>query len=218
MEKFDVETWMIDHCFEEPSPLCCVCREPVLPQHGGPSYGGNVVAHYGPELPIGGYVWCCRSVCAHKLDQYAHKYLDTHFLMWMTEEFDGKHHPYFGSTKRFIRQMRLELKPLWLDHVVAWIVSPARRAPGARVFSPPVLPSKLPKDQNIFPVSLSLRFDIFKRDNYRCRLCGIAAKDGDHVRLEIDHITPRSKGGTNDPSNIWVLCFACNRGKRDTEL
>ena len=65
---------------------------------------------------------------------------------------------------------------------------------------------------------LALRFRILKRDEYRCRLCGIAARDGDHVRLEVDHITPRSKGGSDDVSNLWTLCFQCNRGKGVQEL
>jgi len=65
---------------------------------------------------------------------------------------------------------------------------------------------------------LTLRFAILKRDSYRCRLCGMSAKDADSVRLEVDHITPRSKGGTNDPSNLWTLCFSCNRGKGVQEL
>jgi hypothetical protein len=60
---------------------------------------------------------------------------------------------------------------------------------------------------------MALRFAIMKRDEYRCRLCGKAARDDIDTRLEVDHITPRSKGGTNDPSNLWTLCFDCNRGK-----
>lgn len=63
---------------------------------------------------------------------------------------------------------------------------------------------------------LSLRFRIFKRDNYRCQLCGATAQDG--VRLEMDHKVPRAKGGTDDESNLWTLCFECNRGKRDNYL
>lgn len=62
------------------------------------------------------------------------------------------------------------------------------------------------------------RFEILKRDDYRCRLCGAAARDGEHVRLEVDHITPRSRRGTNDQSNLWTLCFSCNRGKGIKEL
>ena len=68
------------------------------------------------------------------------------------------------------------------------------------------------------PLPPGVRFSILQRDNYRCRLCGTSAKDGPHVRLEVDHITPRSRGGTNDPSNLWVLCFPCNRGKWKRDL
>jgi rubredoxin len=57
----------------------------------------------------------------------------------------------------------------------------------------------------------SLRFEILKRDNYRCQMCGVTAKDG--ATLEIDHIHPVSKGGTNDPDNLQVLCRDCNAGK-----
>lgn len=67
-------------------------------------------------------------------------------------------------------------------------------------------------------LALSTRFDILKRDQYRCRLCGAAARDGDHVRLEVDHIVARYRGGTDDVSNLWTLCFACKRGKGTKDL
>jgi len=70
------------------------------------------------------------------------------------------------------------------------------------------LASAKPKRQSIKP---SLRFEILKRDNYRCQMCGITAKDG--ATLEIDHIHPVSKDGTNDPENLQVLCRDCNAGK-----
>jgi rubredoxin len=61
------------------------------------------------------------------------------------------------------------------------------------------------------PIKPSLRFEILKRDDYRCQMCGVTAKDG--ATLEIDHIHPVSKGGTNDPDNLQVLCRDCNAGK-----
>lgn len=63
------------------------------------------------------------------------------------------------------------------------------------------------------PIKPSVRFQILKRDNYRCQMCGITAKDG--ATLEIDHIIPVSKGGTNDEDNLQVLCRDCNAGKSD---
>jgi hypothetical protein len=35
------------------------------------------------------------------------------------------------------------------------------------------------------------------------------------ARLEIEHITPRSKGGTDDELNLWLSCPLCNRYKSD---
>ena len=57
----------------------------------------------------------------------------------------------------------------------------------------------------------SLRYEILKRDNYKCQICGSTAADG--VKLEIDHIIPVSKGGKTVPENLRVLCDRCNRGK-----
>lgn len=64
------------------------------------------------------------------------------------------------------------------------------------------------------PIKPSLRFEILKRDGYRCQMCGVTAKDG--ATLEIDHITPVSKGGGNDADNLQVLCRDCNAGKSDS--
>ena len=58
-----------------------------------------------------------------------------------------------------------------------------------------------------------LRYDIMKRDNFRCQICGRTQKDG--VTLEVDHIKPISKGGKTEPNNLRTLCWDCNRGKAD---
>lgn len=55
-----------------------------------------------------------------------------------------------------------------------------------------------------------LRHEVFKRDNYRCRECGATNKE---TTLEIDHIVPVSKGGSNSLSNLQTLCKKCNRAK-----
>lgn len=67
-------------------------------------------------------------------------------------------------------------------------------------------------------LTASVRFAIFKRDGYRCRLCGASPRDAESIRLEVDHITPHARGGTNDHANLWTLCFTCNRGKGTREL
>ena len=66
-------------------------------------------------------------------------------------------------------------------------------------------------------VSLSTRTDVFERDNYTCQICRRNSKE-DGVKLEIDHIIPVSKGGSDDISNLQTLCFDCNRGKSNKIL
>ena len=59
----------------------------------------------------------------------------------------------------------------------------------------------------------TLRYDVMKRDHFRCVLCGRSADDG--VKLHVDHIVPVAKGGKTVMSNLRTLCEDCNRGKRD---
>ena len=60
------------------------------------------------------------------------------------------------------------------------------------------------------PIPKKVRFEVFKRDSFRCQYCGNAAPD---VLLEIDHIKPVKEGGTNDIINLLTACRDCNRGK-----
>ncbi len=65
-------------------------------------------------------------------------------------------------------------------------------------------------------ISTHMRFEIMKRDTFRCCLCGATLE---RTRaLEIDHIVPQSRGGSNSPWNLWVLCWECNNGKSDKML
>ena len=56
------------------------------------------------------------------------------------------------------------------------------------------------------------RFNVLNRDNFTCTYCG-RSRDEDNVKLEIDHIVPVTKGGTNSEDNLTTSCYECNRGK-----
>ena len=56
-------------------------------------------------------------------------------------------------------------------------------------------------------VSNAMRFSIYKRDGYRCRMCGISER---FANLEVDHIIPISKGGKSTYDNLQTLCHRCN--------
>lgn len=53
------------------------------------------------------------------------------------------------------------------------------------------------------------RTRIYKRDNYECVYCG------SHKNLTLDHVIPKSKGGTNDWTNLVTSCIKCNLKKAD---
>lgn len=66
------------------------------------------------------------------------------------------------------------------------------------------------------PLTKKQRFEVLRRDGYRCQLCGASASDG--ARLEVDHKVAVARGGGNNSNNLWTLCFECNSGKRAGEL
>ncbi len=60
-----------------------------------------------------------------------------------------------------------------------------------------------------------LRFEIFKRDGFKCAYCGRSPPD---VLLVVDHVIPVAAGGTDDPLNLITACEPCNQGKSDKHL
>ena len=61
----------------------------------------------------------------------------------------------------------------------------------------------------------SIRWQVFKRDNWKCCACGRGSQQD--VILHVDHIVPRSKGGTDTLDNYQTLCSECNAGKSNRD-
>ena len=66
-------------------------------------------------------------------------------------------------------------------------------------------------NENSRSIPKGLRYDILRRDGFKCKICGRSAADG--IKLHVDHIIPFSKGGKTTPSNLRTLCQECNIGK-----
>ena len=64
-------------------------------------------------------------------------------------------------------------------------------------------------------LSKRTRFEVFKRDQFRCQYCGASAPD---VILVVDHIQAVADGGANDLLNLLTACDPCNAGKSDVAL
>ena len=64
------------------------------------------------------------------------------------------------------------------------------------------------------------KLTIFKRDKWRCQLCGIKTQKNNHLKdnaAELDHIIPMSRGGGHIKSNVQTLCRKCN-GEKGNQL
>lgn len=62
-----------------------------------------------------------------------------------------------------------------------------------------------------------IRFEIFKRDNFTCQYCGRNVKE-DKIKLHLEHVIPKNKGGDNSINNLTTSCEECNLGKGDVLL
>ena len=52
----------------------------------------------------------------------------------------------------------------------------------------------------------AIRIKILERDEYQCQFCGRKART-------VDHLLPKMRGGTEDPSNLVASCKSCNMRK-----
>lgn len=76
------------------------------------------------------------------------------------------------------------------------------------------------------------RLQIIRRDGYRCVNCGRTGRfprrrrawwepfrpEGPRIGLQVDHILPLSRGGTNNPANLQTLCKSCHDTKTGRRL
>ena len=73
----------------------------------------------------------------------------------------------------------------------------------------PAAPDHPNSGYNASPVSEKDRALVFKRDVFKCIICGSTEN------LSIDHINPRCRGGGPEIENLQTLCQSCNSSKRD---
>lgn len=60
------------------------------------------------------------------------------------------------------------------------------------------------------------RLALYLRDGLACVYCGLDLRDAAPADVTLDHLLPRSAGGTNDATNLVTACRSCNsaRGAR----
>ncbi len=56
------------------------------------------------------------------------------------------------------------------------------------------------------------RLAVYLRDGLACAYCGASVESG--ARLTLDHLTPASKGGGNEVTNLVTCCDRCNSSRQ----
>ena len=60
-----------------------------------------------------------------------------------------------------------------------------------------------------------LRDAVMQRDSHICQPC--LEKDRLTPATEVDHIIPKSQGGTDNPDNLQAICTPCHKDKTQVE-
>lgn len=57
------------------------------------------------------------------------------------------------------------------------------------------------------------RLAIYLRDGFCCGYCGKDLHNAKPGQCSLDHLTPRSEGGSNDANNLVTACLRCNMAR-----
>ncbi|RMG15242.1 MAG: HNH endonuclease [Cyanobacteria bacterium J055] len=94
------------------------------------------------------------------------------------------------------------------DNLGGWCV----RAPSVVMWVPEHIRLKMAGMERIWKVPPVNRREVLRRDNHTCQYCG------SRKHLTLDHVVPRSKGGTHTWDNVVTACSPCNARKGDRLL
>lgn len=64
-------------------------------------------------------------------------------------------------------------------------------------------------------IDRKLREAVYEKTNHKCGYCG---KSLEYRDMTVDHITAKSKGGTDTYDNFLACCKTCNHAKKDLSL
>ena len=121
-----------------------------------------------------------------------------------------------GYHQTEVDQLRIEFKLLAANpyNTVADIFDSAMEALQLHFRFKDVMSLAKAKKDNEY-IRPKLRMEVLDRDKSTCQICGAQAPE---VKLELDHIIPRSRGGLTELRNLRVLCKTCNLGKSDSKM
>jgi 5-methylcytosine-specific restriction endonuclease McrA len=103
-----------------------------------------------------------------------------------------------------------------LESYRQWYRRSLEKPPATEVDGASAGPLTLPELDSYHMIRPGLWWAVLARDRWTCCSCGRSARQ-DGVLLEVDHIIPRSHGGTDALENLQTLCKKCNLGKSNRD-
>ena len=107
-------------------------------------------------------------------------------------------------------------KAAFIERVNADVVEAEHDGGRSSTARPPRELRQRPEDRRA--PSLGLRYQVLRRDRYRCVLCGRSPAMDVGCVLHVDHVEPFSRSGKTTLSNLRSLCQSCNIGRGDRHV
>lgn len=198
-----------------PKPTCMECRKSGIRRNSRKSYG--VIGCQEPRWPI---CWTCGSrmnrragtrYCSRPCQPSSRVEGRIRELRcgWCDHTFQGQ--PNLGHESACSRPCQ--------NNLVMW-----KRGYNADPWRPGITELWSSKERRRARIRMTQeqpisRLEIFRRDRYRCHICGLAtdssARVPDPRAPTIDHVIPLSRAGRHVLSNLATACFKCNVQKSD---
>jgi 5-methylcytosine-specific restriction endonuclease McrA len=126
--------------------------------------------------------------------------------------YEAKWHGWRNALKAFVGQVNSDIAEAKEDHDTT---STQDKLKADQCRPPSTAATSIPTRQ--VPgrrcLTLGLRYDVLRRDHFRCVICGASPASIVGCELHVDHIIAVARGGENILENLRTLCSNCNLGK-----
>lgn len=139
-------------------------------------------------------------VWTHYGRQPKYREMDEHPSMISSGAYESKWGNWHKALQAFVERVNADKGPITSEDTAVHILKQREQ---------PVENSGVP----VRTIPLGLRYDILRRDHFKCVLCGDSPATNPNCKLHIDHVVPFSQGGEAVKQNLRTLCSSCNQGK-----
>ncbi len=163
---------------------------------------GLQISNLGKRYSDGDYFENLLKVWTHQGRQPKYREMDEQPSTISSGAYEAKWGNWHNALQAFVERVNADIRP---------IASESKANPTE---------TKTPKESTtalVRTIPLGLRYDILKRDHFKCALCGDSPATNPKCKLHVDHIIPFSQDGKTVKDNLRTLCLSCNQGKSDKQ-